>query len=107
MLETYFIRPETVDRRPITAIREAQANPDPSWEPLLVTPSHPDYVAGHCITTGAAAQTLRLLFGNNGVPFSATFGRRSHLKGYDRITLKCLLESALSHKYPAKVLTLR
>lgn len=40
--------------RPITAIREAAANPDPNWEPLLITPSHPDYVSGHCINAGAA-----------------------------------------------------
>ena len=60
--------------RPITAIRTASENPDTRWEPLLITPAHPDYVSGHCITAGAAARTLSLLFGNDGVPFSATFG---------------------------------
>jgi PAP2 superfamily len=60
--------------RPITAIREAAVNPDPNWEPLLITPSHPDYLSGHCITSGAAAKTLALLFGNDGVKFSGTFG---------------------------------
>jgi len=60
--------------RPITAIRTGGAKPDAAWEPLLVTPAHPDYVSGHCITAGAAARTLSLLFGNDGVPFSATFG---------------------------------
>jgi hypothetical protein len=60
--------------RPITAIREAAVNPDPNWEPLLITPSHPDYVSGHCINSGAAARALTLLFGNDGVKFSATFG---------------------------------
>jgi hypothetical protein len=60
--------------RPITAIREAAVNPDPNWEPLLETPSHPDYVSGHCITAGAAAGTLALLLGNDGVRFSATYG---------------------------------
>ncbi|MEY4729586.1 MAG: hypothetical protein RL020_744 [Pseudomonadota bacterium] len=60
--------------RPITAIREAAMNPDPNWEPLLITPSHPDYLSGHCITSGAAAKTLALLFGNDGVKFGATFG---------------------------------
>jgi hypothetical protein len=58
--------------RPITAIREAAVNPDPNWEPLLITPSHPDYLSGHCITSGAAAKTLALLFGNDGVKFSGT-----------------------------------
>lgn len=60
--------------RPITAIREAPVNPDPNWEPLLITPSHPDYVSGHCINAGAAARALTLLFGNDGVKFCATFG---------------------------------
>lgn len=57
--------------RPITAIREGTVNPDPNWEPLLITPSHPDYVSGHCINAGAAARALTLLFGNDGVQFSA------------------------------------
>ncbi|MGW1894938.1 vanadium-dependent haloperoxidase [Streptomyces sp. NPDC002004] len=45
--------------RPISAIRlaDTDGNPattaDPAWEPLLLTPPHPDYVAGH--TTVAAA----------------------------------------------------
>jgi hypothetical protein len=60
--------------RPITAIREATVNPDPTWEPLLITPPHPDYVSGHCITSGATARMLTLLFGGDGVKFSATFG---------------------------------
>ncbi|MDT9683931.1 vanadium-dependent haloperoxidase [Streptomyces sp. TRM76323] len=53
--------------RPITAIREADRdnNPrtqaDPAWEPLLETPSHPDYLSGHTTTTGALARTLTLL----------------------------------------------
>lgn len=60
--------------RPITAIREARDNADPTWEPLLITPSHPDYVSGHCITAGASSRALALLFGNDGAKFSATYG---------------------------------
>jgi hypothetical protein len=60
--------------RPITAIRAAQTNPDPNWEPLLITPPHPDYISGHCITSGSAARLLSLLFHDDGVEFSATFG---------------------------------
>ena len=60
--------------RPITAIREAASNGDPNWEPLLITPSHPDYVSGHCITAGASARALTLLFGSDGARFSATYG---------------------------------
>ncbi|MFI9425062.1 vanadium-dependent haloperoxidase [Streptomyces achromogenes] len=50
--------------RPVTAIRLAGTDgnpattPDPAWEPLLPTPPHPDYIAGH--TTVAAAVTRAL-----------------------------------------------
>jgi PAP2 superfamily len=65
--------------RPVAAIREATTNADVNWEPLLLTPAHPDYVSGHCITSGAAAHALALLFGNDGVKFSATFGGNNGL----------------------------
>ncbi|MFT3954112.1 MAG: vanadium-dependent haloperoxidase [Piscinibacter sp.] len=60
--------------RPVTAIRGAASNPDPKWEPLINTPPHPDYVSGHSVTSGAWSRSLQLLFGDDGVPFSATFG---------------------------------
>ncbi|QPF73137.1 vanadium-dependent haloperoxidase [Roseateles sp. DAIF2] len=60
--------------RPVSAIRAAAVNPDPKWEPLINTPPHPDYVSGHSVSSGAWSRSLQLLFGNDGVPFSATFG---------------------------------
>ena len=50
--------------RPITAIAlaEADANPDttadPDWLPLINTPTHPEYPAGHPSLNGAAATVL-------------------------------------------------
>jgi len=50
--------------RPVTAIREAAAAgrdavaADRGWEPLMVTPPHPEYPSAHCLATGAAAQVL-------------------------------------------------
>jgi hypothetical protein len=58
----------------VTAIRHAAVDAQPDWEPLLNTPAHPDYVSGHCIYSGAAAQVLRQVFAGDGAPFSATFG---------------------------------
>jgi membrane-associated phospholipid phosphatase len=61
--------------RPITAIRLADTDPnpgtvaEPSWTPLLVTPAHPEYPAGHSTVSGAAATVLALLFGDE-VPFA-------------------------------------
>nr|WP_237522996.1 vanadium-dependent haloperoxidase [Streptomyces sp. SID1328] len=50
--------------RPITAIRlaDTDGNPattaDPAWEPLLLTPPHPDYIAGHTTVAAAVARAL-------------------------------------------------
>lgn len=59
--------------RPVTAIREADTdgNPgteaDPSWEPLLTTPAHPDYLSGHAAWAGALTQALEKMFGTSRV----------------------------------------
>jgi hypothetical protein len=61
--------------RPITAIRlaDTDSNPatvaEPSWTPLLVTPAHPEYPAGHSTVSGAATTVLALHFGDE-VTFS-------------------------------------
>jgi hypothetical protein len=64
--------------RPVTAIRAADTdgNPDtsadPTWTPLIVTPSHPSYPAFHAILSEAAAQALASFFGTDHVSFTAT-----------------------------------
>jgi hypothetical protein len=50
--------------RPVTAIRAGLMNnralsADPKWEPLIVTPPHPDYPSGHCLGAGAAVAVLQ------------------------------------------------
>jgi hypothetical protein len=57
--------------RPITAIRDAIRNPDPSWEPLLGTPPHPDYPSGHNIYSGAMAEVIRRLIGTDQLAFGS------------------------------------
>ena len=61
--------------RPITAIRAGHGGvaADPNWEPLLVTPPHPDYPSAHCIAAGAVAQVMRDLLGTDEVSFSYVF----------------------------------
>ena len=49
--------------RPITYIRSVLKQP--TWNALIPTPPHPEYPAGHSVTSGAAAQALTLLFGTN------------------------------------------
>jgi hypothetical protein len=66
--------------RPITAIRDGgldgnpKTMPDSQWEPLLTTPNHPDYVAGHSGSSGAAVRVLQLVFGEDAVPTISTGG---------------------------------
>lgn len=56
--------------RPITAIRNADltANPatprEASWQPLGVTPMHPEYPCAHCIVASAVATVLQVAVGN-------------------------------------------
>jgi hypothetical protein len=66
--------------RPITAIRDGALDgnpktmPDSLWEPLLTTPNHPDYAAGHAGSSGAAVRVLQLVFGTDAVPTISTGG---------------------------------
>jgi hypothetical protein len=69
--------------RPITAIRAGETDGneetegDPTWESLLNTPAHPDYVSTHAVQGGgAAAEVLRRFFDTDEVDFTATSGVR-------------------------------
>ncbi len=49
--------------RSITYIRTVMDQP--GWNALISTPPHPEYPAGHSVTSGAAAEALALAFGPN------------------------------------------
>jgi hypothetical protein len=57
--------------RPISAIQAAdtdgndQTTADPNWTSFLVTPNFPEYVSGHSTFSGAAADILSAVFGDN------------------------------------------
>ncbi|MFO1033812.1 MAG: vanadium-dependent haloperoxidase [Hyphomicrobiales bacterium] len=48
--------------RPVTFIKQKI---DPKWETLLITPPFPEYPSGHSTQTGAAAEALTAVFGDN------------------------------------------
>jgi hypothetical protein len=65
--------------RPVTAIRNGDIDGndateiDPTWEPHLPTPMHPEYPCAHCITASAVATVLESEFGTGEVaPMIAT-----------------------------------
>jgi hypothetical protein len=54
--------------RPVTAIHagdtdgNALTEADLSWQPLVVTPPHPEYPSAHSVASGMLAETLRSFF---------------------------------------------
>ncbi len=60
--------------RPVTAIRngDADGNPatelDPTWQPIADTPMHPEYPCAHCILSASIASVAETLFGTADVP---------------------------------------
>jgi hypothetical protein len=63
-IAAFRIKYSANDWRPVTAIRLGYGPlaADPAWEPLLITPPHPEYPSGHCIVTGATMAVLREFF---------------------------------------------
>jgi hypothetical protein len=63
--------------RPITAIQQADSDgnpdttPDPNWTPLLTTPTHQEYPAGHPGLSNGGATVLASFYGDD-TPFTAT-----------------------------------
>jgi hypothetical protein len=61
--------------RPVTAIQtgDTDGNPDttgdPAWTPLRPTPPDQDYVSGHAMEGGAAAEVLKQFFGTDRISF--------------------------------------
>jgi hypothetical protein len=60
--------------RPVTAIRNADITGNPQtervaeWQPIDVTPLHPEYPCAHCIVTGAAASAIAAILGTDEIP---------------------------------------
>ena len=82
--------------RPITAIRAAAElkigllKGDIGWEPLLVTPPHPEYPSAHAAFSGAAEAVLRGFFGSDDVDVSVTapgsFGVTRRYRKFSELT---------------------
>jgi hypothetical protein len=62
--------------RPVHAIQRADTDdnahtvPDPTWQPLLPTPNHPEYPSAHACHTTAIVEVLESFFGPGRVRFS-------------------------------------
>jgi hypothetical protein len=55
---------------PVTAIRDAGL--DPTWQPIVNTPGHPEYPSAHSFATGAYTEALRQFFGKKRIQVTVT-----------------------------------
>jgi PAP2 superfamily len=60
--------------RPMTAIRNGDIDGndaterDATWEPLAITPLHPEYPCQHCIVSGAVTTVIEKMLGTSDIP---------------------------------------
>jgi PAP2 superfamily len=91
--------------RPVTAIREGDADgnpattPDKDWISLIITPPFPDYISGHSTFSGAAASVLSLFYGTPRIPFTTRSDALPGVVRRFRGFLQAAQEAALSRMY--------
>ena len=60
--------------RPITAIRNGDTDDNPAteldttWQPIGITPMHPEYPCAHCISSAAVATVIEAVLGSAEIP---------------------------------------
>lgn len=60
--------------RPITAIRNGDIDDNPAtervatWQPIDITPMHPEYPCAHCIITASVASAMATMLGTEQIP---------------------------------------
>jgi hypothetical protein len=79
--------------RPVTAIRNGDVDGndsterDPTWEPFIPTPMHPEYPCAHCINSAAGATVLEFFFGDAVPTFSLTSSTASGItRSFSRLS---------------------
>jgi hypothetical protein len=78
--------------RPVTAIRNADADGnasttrDATWEPLLATPSHPDYPCGHCLVGALVGAIMAAELGDAPAGGITVTGPANASRHYDTFT---------------------
>jgi hypothetical protein len=78
--------------RPLHAIhrgdtdRNPHTRPDPTWQPLLPTPNHPEYPSAHACHTAAIAEALESFFGRGRLRFSVDSLVTGETRQYERFS---------------------
>ena len=77
--------------RPVTAINLGDPfghAADPSWQPVVPTPNHPEYPAAHACNTGAVVEVLDQIFGTRKLRFTFTTNVASVAPAYAQQSYK-------------------
>jgi hypothetical protein len=61
----------------------ARTKQDPAWEPLTANPPYPDYTSGHACLSGAASETLALLYGRHHIDVTLASSATGTVRHYD------------------------
>jgi hypothetical protein len=78
IINVWFSKLEYPTWRPITFIREGDADGNPhtlgdtNWQPLINTPNYPDHCSGANAFVSGTMQLLKLFFATDGVTFTVT-----------------------------------
>jgi hypothetical protein len=103
--------------RPVTAIRngDVDGNPataaDATWQPIDVTPMHPEYPCAHCIESGAAVAVIESVLGSAEIPevamTSATAPGVTHrwtnLEAFAREVASARIWAGFHHRFSTRV----
>ncbi len=91
MIDCFDAKYHYLSWRPIHAIRRADTDdnartlPDPTWQPLLTTPNHPEYPSAHACHTTSIVEVLESVFGRGRrVRFSLDSLVTGETRFYDR-----------------------
>jgi hypothetical protein len=77
--------------RPVTAIPAGETDgnkktePDAAWEPLLVTPPHPEYPCAHCEVTAATMTAVTTAFGKPDLEFVIQNPKTKEVRRYPKV----------------------
>ncbi len=82
--------------RPVTYIKKVI---DPSWQPFIITPPHPEYPAAHAFVTGSVMEAVSTVLGNDVSITDHTYDFRGWTPRTFSTLIKAAEEAGISRLY--------
>lgn len=82
--------------RPVTYIQKVI---DPSWQPYIITPPHPEYLAAHAFVTGSTMEAISTVLGNDVSITDHTYDFRGWIPRTYSTLIKAGEEAGISRLY--------